>query len=34
MRVGGANYVITRGWRQRSALALEAGDVVDNNYIN
>jgi len=26
MRVGGANYVIARGWQWRGALAFEAGD--------
>ena len=25
MRVGGANYVIVRGWRRRAALALRGG---------
>jgi len=26
MRVGGANYVIARGWQWRGTLAFEAGD--------
>jgi len=34
MHVGGANYVITGGWRWHSALAFEASDAADDNLVD
>ena len=34
MRMGGANYVITGGWRWHSALAFEASDAADDNLVD
>jgi len=31
MRLGGAYYIIARGWWRRGALAFEAGDAADDN---
>jgi len=31
MRMGGANYVISGGWRRHGALAFEAGDAANHN---
>jgi len=31
MRVGDANYVITRGWQRRGALTFDAGNTADDN---